>query len=895
MIGIFPQVSDQEIEAVKRLSYDERERLKDEINATNPAQIFQLAGTSLNSDKCKIICPACGNGTGSDKTPVEATRSSNGVWLYNCFKCDDFKGNLLKIIATDENLSLTQFEDFCKALAIGAELIHAPIELPRVKNTTQKEKSALPSDKLLKLIHTDIDAAQEHIKDLPDPQRRDLSDITLKHFGFGYLEQWTHPNSRLEGKTVPASRRIIIPTQNHYNAVALPSDRQSMDKKYWKMHAGKMELFNAAALTDAHDLIVVVEGEYDAASLWQVFKGNISVVAVLGAANWSATLRPYFDFLAGKKILILFDADDAGRKNAENLRGELLKRNIPASVKFFYDFLTDASKEKFGEKVDANQLLCDRGSAFLHDLTQILIDRARAEIESLEKKLTQKKQSAIENAASAAPFSDDERAFYFAGTFSDMQNARRVEKFCADDVRFLTDEGIWLTYQSGVWNRHTKDAFHILPKVYRFVNKIDATITKISDLAFKKKAVRLRNCFEDHKKINPAINLLRGCSSIRITTDDLDRHKNLLCAKNGIIDLETGKFFDADPSLLISCQLSVDYAPRADSVAIDKFFGEIMPDDETRAGLLRWLAYCLTGETREEKFLIWNGGGANGKGVLGSLMLALLNNYATGLPSRALLKNSRFLDDANRATTALNGLEKARFALSEELPADSELNVSLLKNLTGGDRINLRRNYGEFRTLQNFSKINISGNYRPRLENINDYGLLRRLLNMPFTVTFGKDKPLDLNLKSKLLKPENLRGLLRILVEQAQAWYHDGLIISALMKHETQEHLNQNNFVAEFIDDSDKYELNEKLCSDNSVKAKDFIDDLKADYHMQCSRFNRKDLIKIIESVAPFVQYGKNNHNSCVFKGIGKRGAPTQSNFGFGGKDVDPQTDASPW
>ena len=260
-----------------------------------------------------------------------------------------------------------------------------------------------------------------------------------------------------------------------------------------------------------------------------------------------------------------------------------------------------------------------------------------------------------------------------------------------------------------------------------------------------------------------------------------------------------------------------------------------------------------------------------------------------------MLVNSKFTDDANKATTALNCLEGARFAISDELPADAELNLLLLKKLSGGDPIDLRRLYGEFRKLENYSKINICGNYLPRIENVNDYALLRRMLNMPFTVTFGKDKPLDPKLKDKLLQPENLRGLLKILVEQAQAWYRDGLIISDLMKRTTQEHLNQNNFVEQFIEESDKYELNKNLSADNSVKAKDFIDDLKAEYYAQCARFNRKDLIKIIESVAPYVQYIKNNHNSCVFKGIGKRGAPTQGNIGFDGKDVDPRTDACPW
>ena len=177
------------------------------------------------------------------------------------------------------------------------------------------------------------------------------------------------------------------------------------------------------------------------------------------------------------------------------------------------------------------------------------------------------------------------------------------------------------------------------------------------------------------------------------------------------------------------------------------------------------------------------------------------------------------------------------------MPADGELDISLIKNLSGADLINLRRNYGEYRTLINVSKLNLSGNYLPKIENISDFGLLRRILNMPFTVQFGTaEHPSDDQLKKKFLLANNLNALLTLLVAEAVAWYRGtdgGLIISDLMKQATQAHLDENNFVADFIDTGEKFVRVENA----TVKAKDFIDALKTAYPDECAKFKKQDLI----------------------------------------------------
>lgn len=458
----------------------------------------------------------------------------------------------------------------------------------------------------------------------------------------------------------------------------------------------------------------------------------------------------------------------------------------------------------------------------------------------------------------------------FSGDGSDLAFARRLEAFCGDRVKWCNEASRWYTYKNGVWTAGGSENSTI--------SHFAADLAELMQQRAANDAEhKLADKFQSSKKIGSAINLLKARHSVRITLDDLDQHPELLNVLNGVVDLQTGELREAAPELLLTRQCRADFDPRASAPLVEEFFKAIQPDDATRAGLLRWLAYGLTGETREERFAVWTGSGGNGKGVLGGTLLELLGTYATGLAPRALLKNNRPAD-ANAATTSLNALEGVRFAISEELPLDAELDSSLVKNLTGGDRINLRRNFGEYRTVVNFAKINISGNYLPRLENVNDTGIRRRLLNFAFDVRFGTAaRPADPLLKKKLLQPKNLRGLLSLLVREAALWYRDGLIISDAMEQATARHLAESDFVADFIDDHYV-----KIAS-ASVKAKDFIEELRREYPRECSRFKRADLISLV-AAQDGISYVDDRKGFKIFKGIGKAAQDE-----FDGEPIDPR------
>ena len=844
------KISAATIETINHLSPDELEA----------HDIIQRARTS------GYVCPLCGSGEGSHGTGMVHNKRIESHTSFTCFS-GGHSFNVLKLCALHYGLDTrANYPQLIEKIYadFNVELTYDEFFLNGNKRTTKKpSKRPEPIDpNELKNIQADLNSSLDPLKTFmkyqPNQKWRGFDFDFLANHGCRLINNWTHPKNRNTNKQeITQTMRMIVPASDISYLARLVDQKKDYDIKARpfikeKVHAGRKALLNPDAL-NSDEPIFCFEGFFDAMSA--ELAGFKSVA--LGGCSEGYLLLDAIDSLKVKpQIIILFDPDKAGSNAAASLRDELIRIKCPCAVRFLSNPKKDFTPTEsisgnmvlVENKVDANDILQKQGVNVLRGILQDILNSSLAELNAVEIELTKK---------DSAGLTDEDWDFIFSGTHSDLTFAKRLENFCGDRVRWLTDDERWITYQNGVWLLGSEKNSCVSP----FAHKLADSMTQNAD---DKNERELADKFQSAKKISNAITLLKSCDSIRITTEDLNNHPELLNCLNCVVDLFNGKTYSHMPELLLCQQVNASYFPDAQSDLVDKFFRDIMPNEMTRAGLLRWLGYCLTGENSAEKFMIWHGLGKNGKGVLSATLLALLNAYGVGLTPRALLKNNRPVD-ANAATVALNALEGARFAISEEMPADGELDISLVKNLTGGDRINLRRNYGEYRTITNVTKLNLSGNYLPKIENINDFGLLRRILNMPFTVQFGSPPypPSDDNLKKKLILADNLNALLALLVSEAIAWYQYGLIISPQMEEATRQHLSQNDFVEDFITD------NYKLAPENEIKAKELIDALKHEYPRETSRFKRADLIKLIERVDG-ITYVVNRLNCRVFKGVGK-------------------------
>ena len=111
--------------------------------------------------------------------------------------------------------------------------------------------------------------------------------------------------------------------------------------------------------------------------------------------------------------------------------------------------------------------------------------------------------------------------------------------------------------------------------------------------------------------LGSAITLLKSCDSILIIADDLNRHNELFCVPNGVVNLQTGELYHLDPKYLITQQSPAIYRHGYRSPTVNNFLTSILPDEATRAALVRFIGYSATGEVIEEKALFLYGPGGN--------------------------------------------------------------------------------------------------------------------------------------------------------------------------------------------------------------------------------------------------------------------------------------------
>lgn len=803
------------------------------------------------------VCLLCGSGTGQNHNGRgDGGGSFDDDNQFYCHACGNedvgrHKISTIDLFAISRNLQNENFGEQCRQMA---DEFNIPIDYDDDKTTHKTSKTSkkkvisikppIVDTKELAIIRADLATSDEPLRDLfkysgDNYLWRGLPLELLLKFGCRFIAKWKRPNQR-DFDYVTPTPRMIIPCSNEAYLARLTVPISRYDDKQRKFiaekeHAGEKKLFNFSVLTSGEP-VFCVEGYIDAMS---IELAGFKAVA-LGGRSGKLIVDAVLTMERKPKIILLLDSDeDAGRKSAPTIHKELIEVGCPCVVRFLAD--SDS-------KIDCNEILQTQGLDVLRDILQKLVDDSATELAAVEEEILQ---------TVPAIFSQDERDFYFGGSVTDKDNARRLEKFCGSIVRWLTDSEIWLTWQDGVWQYGSKENHNVLPFAFALSDRLLASAPLVEDATTAKKAWRIGYMFADQKSYNPAISAFKGIKSIHITTKDLNKHAHLLNTPNGVIDLQTKKIYDAEPSLLLTQQISVAYDEHADLQLIDKFFKDIQPDETTRRALLRWLGYNLSGSVIEELFLIWLGSGANGKGVLSRLMAALLRDYAAALPQGALLLN-RNIADGNAHTAALCSLIHTRFAICEELPQNFTLNAALLKTLTGSDLQKFRPMYGNFIEVTPTAKINMSSNFVPKFENVDDDGWNRRFLVMPFTQTFTGNKA-DRHLKERLLQPENLRALLRLLVDEAFNWYRDGLIISDEMKEATKENRDANDFVSDFL--SEFCDVGE---GKGEMPRAALLDKLR-NKCIQSNRFSDRELCKMIEKRG--VEYKKTMHGR-VFKGI---------------------------
>jgi len=224
------------------------------------------------------------------------------------------------------------------------------------------------------------------------------------------------------------------------------------------------------------------------------------------------------------------------------------------------------------------------------------------------------------------------------------------------------------------------------------------------------------------------------------------------------------------------------------------FLCRIQPKESLRGFLQRWFGYNILGLTSEQKLVFFYGIGRNGKSTLVDVVARILGDYATTLPIESLTGADQ--RKGADATPDLVRLPGARMVRASEPEEGVKLKEALIKALTGGEEVLIRRMREEFVSITPEFKLTISGNHKPAVRGTDD-GIWRRLLLVPFEEQIPKDQ-IDPALPAKLWAERD--EIFAWMVEGALRWLDGGLQEPEEVLEATKEFREERDFVARFFD-----------------------------------------------------------------------------------------------
>jgi putative DNA primase/helicase len=280
-----------------------------------------------------------------------------------------------------------------------------------------------------------------------------------------------------------------------------------------------------------------------------------------------------------------------------------------------------------------------------------------------------------------------------------------------------------------------------------------------------------------------------------IKKETFDRDHYLLGLPNGAVaELRTGNVRTMQREDFISNRLYIAPDAEMPTPRWTRFVSEIaVRNAELEGFLLRLCALCLTAHPFQGLFFFW-GKGRNGKGVLLRLLSHILGHSFVAVFRPGEVTVSKF--DEDRAKRSLSKLEDARLAMVDE-SVGGNLNLPLLKLMSGGDRIAAAKMRQDDRTFMPTHKLILPTNERPELPNSAAFG--GRLFFVPFLADYSDRSKQDAELEITLAR--EAPGILARLIQQCPDVITNGLQEPEMVKAASRAVLEENDRAKQFQED----------------------------------------------------------------------------------------------
>lgn len=406
------------------------------------------------------------------------------------------------------------------------------------------------------------------------------------------------------------------------------------------------------------------------------------------------------------------------------------------------------------------------------------------------------------------PMSSLMRALIALGPNRHADYAIAYHAHIGDSVRYDQEQGEFLTYSDqGKWEviNDAKVQSSIMEHItallqeevakgeglVRLVKRIGTCNTSVAKLEDQIKQAKLgtinigKNDFQ-----RSVLAQLKVC----LSQDEMisyDNNPDVVHFTDGVLHLDTGVFRPSNPGDYNKFTTGYRYAENATSplgvntiskdeadADIMRCISTILPFEEKREVFQAFLGAILSGRTDAKKVFAMCDmkDGHNGKSFLMQLATKMMGDYALKAPRNAINMNK--MASAENASPFLMSLKGKRMLFSEEL-GDRPLDTAFLKELTSGYtgiKMTGRQLYGKVTSFVLQAKVVMTANRGKLMFDTGDEAFKKRLLCVPFEVTFVSDPAM---VRAPYYMPEDADACDRMLISPAHhaalfRWAYEG-------------------------------------------------------------------------------------------------------------------------
>ena len=379
---------------------------------------------------------------------------------------------------------------------------------------------------------------------------------------------------------------------------------------------------------------------------------------------------------------------------------------------------------------------------------------------------------------------------------TDLGNAERLVARHGGALRYCHPWKSWLAWDGRRW--HPDDTAEARRRARATARKILAEAAAEPDDERRKELVKWALASEKRERIGAMLYLAEAEEGIPILPADMDSDPWAFNVLNGTIDLRTGELRPHRQADRITklCPLEFDPDARCPRwlATLDKFFHRA---DATRKAELidywqRLCGYAMAGVIRDHVMPVAYGIGANGKStMLGALLDVFGPDYAMKAAPDMFMAKKTDSHPTDRAD-----LFGKRLVVAIETEAGRRLNETMVKELTGGDRIRARRMREDFWEFSPTHTLIMATNHKPGIRGT-DTGIWRRIKLVPFTVSVS-DAEADKGMPDKLRA--EAAGILAWCVKGCLEWQRRGLDAPAEVTEATAGYRAEQDLIGLFLD-----------------------------------------------------------------------------------------------